>query len=394
VSTNRNLRLLGWFNFFLDFRPYAPLAVLYFARVTGSYALSMSVFSAVMLAAAVLEVPTGVFSDLIGRRKTLILGALCILLAVVLYAIGSSYWILLLGAVLEGASRSFFSGNNDALLMDTLKEEDKVDRFSEYLGKISSFGPIGLAVSSVVGALLAWWSFPVLMWVSAVFQVGTLICSWLFHEPKAFTRESTNVFAHLKEAFFLFVKNPKLRILSLTDIWRFGIGETLFAFRAAFISTVWPLWAVSLANTISYVGASISFYFGGRVMKKFGALKFLTGANLYYRTVGFTALLFPGPLSPLLLSSTSLLFGADQVAINTLLQKEFSQEKRATMGSLNSFAGSLCFAVAAVAMGWIADQVGPTKALIVSNILLLPIVGAYWLLFHTEKKHTFKAVGV
>jgi hypothetical protein len=57
-----NIRLLAWFNFCLDFRLYAPVAILYFSDVAGSFTLGMSVFSAIMLSGALLEVPTGVFS--------------------------------------------------------------------------------------------------------------------------------------------------------------------------------------------------------------------------------------------------------------------------------------------------------------------------------------------
>jgi len=66
---NRNIRLFYLFNFFVDFKFYAPIAIIYFAKVSGSYALGMSIFSATMLAAALFEVPTGIFSDYIGGKR-------------------------------------------------------------------------------------------------------------------------------------------------------------------------------------------------------------------------------------------------------------------------------------------------------------------------------------
>lgn len=112
----RNIKLLTWFNFFTDFRLYYPIAILYFAQVTGSFALGMSVFGFTQLSQAFLEVPTGVFSDYIGRRKTVILGSIFATLAVVSYSFGIT-WALFLGAFFEGLQRSFYSGNNDALCM-------------------------------------------------------------------------------------------------------------------------------------------------------------------------------------------------------------------------------------------------------------------------------------
>lgn len=65
----RNIRLLQWFNFFEDFRPYTPFVVLYFGRMTGSYALGMSVIALSMVFWSAFEVPTGILSDMVGRVR-------------------------------------------------------------------------------------------------------------------------------------------------------------------------------------------------------------------------------------------------------------------------------------------------------------------------------------
>ncbi|MDQ3098236.1 MAG: hypothetical protein M3Q44_00625 [bacterium] len=52
---HRNIRLLTWFNFFTDFRPYAPVAIIYFAAITDSYALALAVFSIEMLSTSIFE---------------------------------------------------------------------------------------------------------------------------------------------------------------------------------------------------------------------------------------------------------------------------------------------------------------------------------------------------
>ena len=118
-----NIRILKWFNFFTDFKLYAPIAILYFAQVSGSFALGMSVFAISTIASAIFEVPTGIYSDFIGRRRTVIWGAFFAVLFAIFYAIGQSYWFLVIGAVFEGLSQAFYSGNNDALLYDSLYEQ-------------------------------------------------------------------------------------------------------------------------------------------------------------------------------------------------------------------------------------------------------------------------------
>jgi hypothetical protein len=90
--------LLGWFNFRADFRPYAPIAILYYSQVSGSYVPGMSIFSAAML----------------------------------------------VGAIFEG--RAFYSGSND-----TLAEMEQREMFQETLGRTSSMYQFALAISAVMG---------------------------------------------------------------------------------------------------------------------------------------------------------------------------------------------------------------------------------------------------
>src|SRR3990167_1709082 len=99
---SRNIKILTWFNFFTDFKLYAPIAIIYFAQVSGSFALGMSIFSITMISSALLEIPTGVYSDRIGRRKTMYLGAVSAVCCVIFYAIGTSFIFLVIGALFEG----------------------------------------------------------------------------------------------------------------------------------------------------------------------------------------------------------------------------------------------------------------------------------------------------
>lgn len=375
---HKNIKILAWFNFFTELRLYSPIAIIYFADVSGSFALGMSIFSITMISSALFEVPTGIFSDFIGRRKTVIFGALSAVSSVVLYAIGQSYWILAMGAICEGLSRSFYSGNNDALLHGSLKESNNEHQYDEFLGRISAFFQISLAVSAILGSILASWSFALIMWLSVIPQVICLFLSFMLKEPKVQLAESGNIYLHLKEAVFQFFHNKRLRLLSLSSIIYEGLGEAAFQFQAAFYNTVWPLWAIGIAKAISFVVATFSFHFSGRIIRKYSSLKVLITQSLYGRSIGIIAAAFPTALSPLLMSSTSLFYGVASVAKSSLLQKEFQDKQRSTMGSLNSFAGNILYGIVAFLLGFAADVLSPAKGLLIIQILLIPVLFIYW----------------
>ena len=178
----KNIRLLKIFNFLIGFSLFAPLAIIYFSKVSGSYALGASIFGINALASALFEVPTGVWSDRMGRRGTIIMGSWARVTAFVLYAIGLSYWWLVVGAILEGLSRSLYSGNNDAFLHDTLADDGMEEEYDEYLGKTSSTEQLALGLS---GVLELYWQFLFVLNVVICYLTGFMLyISYQFIEPK------------------------------------------------------------------------------------------------------------------------------------------------------------------------------------------------------------------
>ncbi|MFZ2189282.1 MAG: MFS transporter, partial [Candidatus Magasanikiibacteriota bacterium] len=364
---------------------WGPLAIIYFAKVTGSYALGLSIFSVVQLTAAIFELPTGILSDFVGRRKTMILGALTYVFAFVLYAVGQFYWVLILGAILEGLARSFYSGNNEALLYDSLKEEDKTDDLSQVMGKIGSMGQWALASSGLLGGIVASWSLSLVMWISVIPQVICLILALMIRDSGVVKNEESNIYAHLKESAKNFFSNEKLRLLSISDILGFGMGEASFQFRSAFVASLWPVWAIGIAQVLSNIGAAISFRFAGVWIKKFKAIVWLLVGGIYSKVIYLIALLIPSIISPALMSTTSVFYGVGQVAKNSLLQQEFSDKQRATMGSLNSFVGSIFFAIFAVFLGSFADLTTPRIAMIGVTVMQFVTVWIQWKIFKNDR---------
>lgn len=370
----RNIKVLGVFNFFTDFRFYSAVLILYFAKVTGSYTLAMSLFSIAMFSSALFEVPTGILSDKIGRKKTVTAGALASVVSVICYAIGGGYIILALGALLEGISRSFYSGNNDALLHDSLRDLQKTKSYDHYLGKVSAMFQAALTIGTVVGSVIAYFSFSWVMWLSVIPQIICLILSFSISEPKTQTDMTTNIFAHLSNALHHIRRNKKLQLLGLNQIIGFGVGESSFQFKSAFIATLWPTWAIGISKTISFLGGGISFWYAGKLIKKFGSLNLMLFDTCVNRIINVISLIFPTVVSPAVMASTSFLYGATEVASGTLMQDEFTEQERATLASIISFMGSIVFGLFSILIGFVADKTSPAGALLFAQIFYIPTI--------------------
>jgi len=382
----KNIKLLSIFNFLIGFNLFWPIAIIYFSRVSGSFTLGASILGIIMLASTVFELPTGILSDLVGRKYTIVLGTWARVFAFLFYAIGLSYWFLVIGAIFEGLSRAFYSGNNNAFLYDTLADENMENEFQEFQGKVSSTEQLAMGISAILGGIIANFSFSCVMWISILPQIGMLFVSYKFINPKLRKALDTNIFSHIKEALVLFINNKKLRLLSLASVINLSISELKWGFTSAFIATVWPVWAIGIPQTISSFGASLSFFFSGKLIKKFKEINILLFDNVYGKVISLISLGFPSVFSPLLMSTPSVLFGVSTVAETNLMQKEFTNHQRATMASLNSFAGSLGYAGMSLVLGGLADRMGPAKALFILTLIGLPVIYLYWIIFKSDRK--------
>lgn len=99
------------------------------------------------LAPLLLELPSGSFADLVGRRWSLALGSLLIALSTAVLWIADSLPLVMLALFLHGASYSFRSGADQAFLYESLGERQ--GSFASIFGKL-------LGVSYLVAAAAAW----------------------------------------------------------------------------------------------------------------------------------------------------------------------------------------------------------------------------------------------
>ena len=68
------------------------------------------------------------------------------------------------------------------------------------------------------------------------------------------------------------------------------------------------------------------------------------------------------------------------------MQKEFTDVQRATLGSLNSFLGNIFFALFSPILGLFADKFGPANALLMTQVVYLPVFFITWYLQKRNKK--------
>ncbi|MEU7869447.1 MFS transporter [Dactylosporangium sp. NPDC049140] len=381
-TVSRNVRLLGWFNFCGDFRMYGPIMVIYFAQVTGSYTAAASLLAVKMLASAAFEVPTGVLSDRLGRRGTMIAGAVVMVTAHLGYAGAPGYGLLLAAVVLEGLATALWSGNNESLLYDTLLEAGREDEFPRHSGRVSSMFQIALALAAAVGGVVAGaWSPRAVVVLSVLPQVLCVLVALRVREPRVHGPLESGALVHLGSALRGIRRDPVLRRMTLVSALRYS-SESAARLSPVFVAGLWPLWALGLWRTFGHGVAFAGFRVSGRVIGRLGAARTLLLGELFDSVVNFIALVKPTVVSPVLLGSPA--YGISTVAQQTLLQRGFTDRERATMGSLAALLGSVLYALVALGAGLAADRWGIVAALLaIQAVVLIALPLAWWVHTHT-----------
>lgn len=382
---HKNIFLLKLYNFCEDFRFYGAFIILYFTEITGSYALAMTVFSVGFLSQVFWEVPTGILSDrFLGRKKTLVLAAVCDLGAVFFYALAYDFIFLAVGAFFEGLSRALTSGTDSAFLYETLKDENQTDRFAFVSGKTSSMFQIALFTGGLIGASTVSYSYRFTVFLTLVPKIVQILTACFFIEPKSASFEKKN--NDIRHAFKLFSKNKKLALFAFADAFDFAWGEASYQFKATFVRRIVPDWGVGIFASATNLFASVGFWFAGNIMSFFGSFKTFFVMNLVSWLSSFIGLLLGNLSSLFIFASASCGYGLLVTASQDVYQKHFSDSERATCASFVSLAGSLLLCLTAPFIGFLADKTNPVTALLIAvtvpKMVSLPV---FWFLFRREK---------
>ncbi|MER7172775.1 MFS transporter [Streptomyces mesophilus] len=134
----------------------APGILLFTERGMGLAAIA-GFFAAHSLTVALLELPTGGLSDVIGRRAVLAAAGVFDCLAFAFVGLGTSAWMLALGMALKGVGRALHSGPAEAWYVETVQTHSGPDAdLRTGLARGSTATSAALAVGTLLGGALPW----------------------------------------------------------------------------------------------------------------------------------------------------------------------------------------------------------------------------------------------
>ncbi len=365
-----------------------PVIVLFYKENGLSMAevlLLQALFSVVIV---VLEIPSGYFADLIGRRISIIFGGIGGFLGYLIYAGSYGFWGFLVAEIFLAVGASFMSGADSALLYDSLAEIGKKDDYKKYEGRFGSISNFSEAVASIIGGALAVISLRTPLYYESIALFLSVPLSFTLVET---ARQAINIseskikslakiikfsLHEHKEIKWLIIYGGIISSATLTMVWFIQPYFVLVGLPLVWFGLAWAALMTS-SGVFSYVAHAVEDFFGRK--KSLISLLILTIVAYWLLAtwqawwgigVIFIFYFVWGISRPILLDYVNRLVPADI---------------RATVLSVKSFVARLIFAIVGPFIGWASDTYSLSMAFILSGLTFLVLGGISLLLLNRHK---------
>lgn len=145
-----------------------------------------------LVSSVIFEVPTGVIADRFSRKLSLLLGSIVGMVAVTVYIFYPSFWLFALGEVLWGICHAFYSGADEALLYDSLKEMKREKESKKIIGNAYNFLLAGILIGCPLGSAIYFATNDLrapVYFMAITFFIAAIIALTL-KEPQRFSKDS------------------------------------------------------------------------------------------------------------------------------------------------------------------------------------------------------------
>jgi MFS family permease len=188
-TLERNVRLYPLYQILLNAYFWMPVFFLYFSEHLP-LARVLQLEAIYYAAVVVLEIPSGYFSDTVGRRATLLISAGALIAAYALFFVGSglegwTFEVFVVAQVCLAAGLAFRSGTDTALHFDTLSALERPGEYAAREATAHRYLLLGRAVAALIGGLAATWQLRFAYGLSLVGALGLLVVVWMLAEPPA-----------------------------------------------------------------------------------------------------------------------------------------------------------------------------------------------------------------
>jgi MFS family permease len=368
TNIRTNLWKIYFYKFLGEFYLIIPILIPYYESNNLNSTQIFTIQAAYALSILILEIPSGYLADVIGRKKTMILGAIFLPIGLAVYALTHTFLSFILAEFIIAVANSMRSGCDSALIYDTLIQLNEESEYKKIEGRSFYYTRIGTALASILGGLFALVFLRLPFYINIATSSLMLLFALSLIEPERKKLEAANPLKDtLKICRFSFTY-PQLRLLILYAAMIMSTG----------VVGVWAyfLYYESIGISIGYFGILFAAF---QLASGVGSRKAHDLEKMIGEKRSFLILLLIAPtfillgvfksflLIPLMLLN-AFLWGFAFPLLMDYLNRLIKSEVRATVLSVANMAGSLSFVILSPLFGKIVDSFSLSTAFILIGI--------------------------
>ena len=175
-----------------------------------------------------IEIPAGIISDRIGRRRLLVLGLAMSLFGPIICSQANHIYILILGRAIWGMGTALYFMSNLAILMDILPASSR----GRALGVFQGFEFIGSFIGAPIGAFLATiFTFTQVFYFTAFFMLVSFAIAYMSRNIRSLENENITMTQVSLGEILGNLKNLNIILVCLCNFFRmftrFGMYQTV-----------------------------------------------------------------------------------------------------------------------------------------------------------------------
>ena len=347
---------------------------LYLTRELGlSNSASLGLDAPTFITNIIFEVPTGIWGDRFGYKKSFLVSVGLNILASIFYFIGGSYFILVIGSIVFGLGLAFASGSFDALCI----ENNEKDLKNFYVNK-----QVIIRVSTIIAPILAYFlasitSFRSIYILDILLKLSIFLFTFKFlYESVNLKKDLTGGLSYLlhgwKEVLNTVRESKYLKLQAIASfIWGFSVPTY------ATTSSVLALSGNASLNGIIYSITSATGLATVVIAKKIKNTRFMYWASFMWYVVFSTLIgIFIGKEIVLPLFVIACLFSSThEIIYDTFFNSQLKKNKAGVL-SLFALFPRISNILAVFISGYISDHLGLGPLWIFTGVLL-SIVGVF-----------------
>lgn len=387
----RNITLLRLIKVFGMAMLTIPIIVIYYRH----HGLTMqdvmwlqAIFGATMIA---IEIPSGYFSDVLGRRRTMIIGVSLTVTGWAFYAVAGSFSGFLVAELLLGMGLAFVSGTDSAMLYDTLTELDLGQTAIYQEGRLLAMGNFSEAGAAVAGGLLASVSMHLPFVVQAVIMLPMIPLAWMLTEPAEHRNEGRQVgwrdiydtVAHVvitdHRLRWMLLTASILGASTLTVLWMYQPYWILIGVPVGWLGSIW-----AAGNVLVGVASLRAEFVAKRLGEKRTIGVLITLAAISMLVIGLWPVIWVLPV----FAAFYLIRGIANPIFTSRINKRVDASRRATVLSVRQLGVRLVFLGLAPLIGALGDAEGlPTAYIASAAIFGIPALATYLIWVRAVRNH-------